>query len=868
MVREMRSERKQPTITKRDAIAIDSVDTSSVYEFYRDIVFPAIQASLPLLFHRIGQDMWTYLRLGTEKVARFLLPGFVRTATWQAPNLILLLEKVASNSTVHDFMMRNFDTNHDGHISPSELINMTEILAAAGHAYPRTWFEFVSREWPLMDWKVGVFIWRSCSGLLLLIAVASLLPGRMHGVVGKLLRWPVLGLTYFMIGVELSVYIVIRMFIRIIEATFANSKHRRLRHLMRNAQSYDEWYGHASVLDVSQGRHQWQQFIHDQTSVRYNWAFIKALISDMRKARATNDSFLALAVLQQCTRKNVGGIMSEESFSFTNTGEPKFIVQEFIHEVATTLRWVTTQCSLIDENDSVDSSIVANEIDYEKKLQKKVRQEKKKIWSSVVTWATQNYDHTDDESSEIPPDTRYDHGGNDLDTTVAVPQRTLSHGDNKTHLPPFHKEKVIAFLKRARAAYGRTALCLSGGAMMGLYHFGIIKALLEMGCLPNIISGTSAGSVVGAIVCTRTDDEIRRDLDPAILATKLKCFSLPWSERVKNMWTKGCMLNYEDWRELIRWFTMGDMTFAEAFHKTGRVFCITLSATTKKAPAVLINHITAPNVVIASAVIASAAVPGLIHAVRLEVKRPDGTISFEGEQDQTYWDGSIEQDIPTTGLAEMLNCQFFIAAQCNPHIVPFFYNCCGGVGRPSRWSSGTRETAWRGGFLLSALEQYLKSDMKAKFQFLNDIEAAVGFTSTMMIQHFVGSTTIVPQVSLIDYFQLMSDPSYDDIIRYEKGGAIAAYEHCAMIRLHYHVPDALDECLRKLETGDAAARKNRGLAAPKVLAHQLAGITADPDGVCTSTDASSSGEEEDADADAEQNGFDETEAYVSGRTRI
>ncbi|KAI2506462.1 protein of unknown function (DUF3336) [Fragilaria crotonensis] len=136
MVREMRSERKQPAITKRDAIAIDSVDTSSVYEFYRDIVFPAIQASLPLLFHRIGQDMWTYLRLGTEKVARFLLPGFVRTATWQAPNLILLLEKVASNSTVHDFMMRNFDTNHDGHISPSELINMTEILAAAGHAYP------------------------------------------------------------------------------------------------------------------------------------------------------------------------------------------------------------------------------------------------------------------------------------------------------------------------------------------------------------------------------------------------------------------------------------------------------------------------------------------------------------------------------------------------------------------------------------------------------------------------------------------------------------------------------------------------------------------------------------------------------------
>lgn len=40
----------------------------------------------------------------------------------------------------------------------------------------------------------------------------------------------------------------------------------------------------------------------------------------------------------------------------------------------------------------------------------------------------------------------------------------------------------------------------------------------------------------------------------------------------------------------------------------------------------------------------------------------------------------------------------------------------------------------RGGFLLSALELYLKNDMKAKCVFLNDLEAAVGFTSTMMTQ--------------------------------------------------------------------------------------------------------------------------------------
>jgi len=134
------------------------------------------------------------------------------------------------------------------------------------------------------------------------------------------------------------------------------------------------------------------------------------------------------------------------------------------------------------------------------------------------------------------------------------------------------------------------------------------------------------------------------------------------------------------------------MTFEEAYKKTGRVFCITLSATTKKAPPVLLNYLSAPNVTIASAVIASAAVPGFVPPVRLQYKDSNGQIRQQGSaKNQTYYDGSIQQDIPINGLAEMLNCQFFIACQCNPHIVPFFYSPKGAVGRPSRWSSGHRK---------------------------------------------------------------------------------------------------------------------------------------------------------------------------------
>ena len=78
------------------------------------------------------------------------------------------------------------------------------------------------------------------------------------------------------------------------------------------------------------------------------------------------------------------------------------------------------------------------------------------------------------------------------------------------------------------------------------------------------------------------------------------------------------------------------------------------------------------------------------------------------------------------------------------------------------------------------------------------MEAAVGFTSAMMAQEFVGSITIVPQVQLADYFKLFSDPSISSLERYFQVGSVAAYQHAAMIRLHYRIADAIDECLEKL----------------------------------------------------------------------
>lgn len=177
----------------------------------------------------------------------------------------------------------------------------------------------------------------------------------------------------------------------------------------------------------------------------------------------------------------------------------------------------------------------------------------------------------------------------DVQTDVSVnSQCSRSSTKEQKLLPPIHREKIKTFLRRARAAYGRTCLCLSGGAMMvrfenslssckftlmttlnfhnssysaynltfmkGCYHFGVIKSLFEQDALPHIISGTSAGSVLAAMICTRTDDEIRQDLTPEKVYPKMRVFEKPWSERFKNLYENGCLFNLEDWIDLVQWY--------------------------------------------------------------------------------------------------------------------------------------------------------------------------------------------------------------------------------------------------------------------------------------------------------------------------
>lgn len=76
----------------------------------------------------------------------------------------------------------------------------------------------------------------------------------------------------------------------------------------------------------------------------------------------------------------------------------------------------------------------------------------------------------------------------------------------------FSHDYLLRFLESLRLSLGRTALCLSGGGSLAMYHMGVVKSLLALKCLPYVISGTSGGSIVAGVLAIYTDEELLNDV--------------------------------------------------------------------------------------------------------------------------------------------------------------------------------------------------------------------------------------------------------------------------------------------------------------------------------------------------------------------
>lgn len=347
--------------------------------------------------------------------------------------------------------------------------------------------------------------------------------------------------------------------------------------------------------------------------------------------------------------------------------------------------------------------------------------------------------------------------------------------------------------------YGKSALCLSGGACFAYVHFGIVKALLDNNLLPSIISGTSCGGLIAAITCLRTDEELKKLLVPQ-LARKITACEDPWYVWIPRFWKTGARFDAVAWARKSNFFTRGSTTFAECYERTGRILNVSTVPADPHSPVILCNNITSPNCVVWSSLLASAAVPGILNPVVLMMKDPATNEVTPFSLGSKWRDGSLRTDIPIDALNTYYNVNFSIVSQVNPHISLFFFAPKGTVGRPV--ASSRRKTrrekyaSLRGGFIATALEQLFKLEIRKWLEIVKHLDLLPHLLEqdwlNVWLQRFSGSITIWPRNRLKDFYYILSDPSEEQLQEKLEKGERSIYPKLLFIKHRLTIERAIE----------------------------------------------------------------------------
>ncbi|KAG0002669.1 hypothetical protein BGZ80_009364 [Entomortierella chlamydospora] len=357
-----------------------------------------------------------------------------------------------------------------------------------------------------------------------------------------------------------------------------------------------------------------------------------------------------------------------------------------------------------------------------------------------------------------------------------------------TESDDFSMAAKLEFFTHTRQAFGRTALLLSGGATMGLMHIGVIKTLHENNLLPRIISGSSCGSIIAAILCTRTDDEI-----PSMLQFDRFNFNVfhtleetgDYLARLIHFLRNGALFDAQVLKAALK-ENIGDITFQEAYNRTRRILNITVSTSATFEMPRLLNYLTAPNVLIWSAVATSCAAPFIYNSAPLIAKDRNGE-EVQWNPSRYHWiDGSVENDLPMNKLSELFNVNHFIVCQVNPYIVPFLQNA---IAR----SPANRVLDW----VLFQMRSELQHRMN-QLSILGVMPELIHKVQSIMSQQYYGDITIVPSISAEDYLNIVSNPNVDFLEHATLKGERATWPKISIIKNHCSIEHCLDDILYRL----------------------------------------------------------------------
>jgi NTE family protein len=178
-----------------------------------------------------------------------------------------------------------------------------------------------------------------------------------------------------------------------------------------------------------------------------------------------------------------------------------------------------------------------------------------------------------------------------------------------------------------------------------------------------VISGSSAGALVAAIVGTREDAALHEAFRPRAI---VDVFSEA-AEAEVDVLKGNRRLGSEELRAFVE-HQIPDLTFQEAFELTGRRINISVSPRELHQQSRLLNAITSPNVFVREAVLASCAIPGIFPPVTLAARNRHG--ERQPYVPSRQWvDGSVTDDLPAKRLIRLYGVNHFITSQTNPVVL-------------------------------------------------------------------------------------------------------------------------------------------------------------------------------------------------------
>lgn len=362
-------------------------------------------------------------------------------------------------------------------------------------------------------------------------------------------------------------------------------------------------------------------------------------------------------------------------------------------------------------------------------------------------------------------------------------------------------EEKLRFFKHCQQTVGTTALCLSGGGSLAMYHMGICKELIQQGLLPSVISGTSGGSIVVGFLALYTDEELLRDIFVDDISTRYpeRWFPGIWEEIVLFM-QKRVLVRTEDFAKTTRRY-FGETTFGEAYAYNGRNCSITISTYSSQGgrtgASLLLNHMTAPHVTISSAVAASCALPGIMGPHRLMAKTPDGKLQPFDSGGREFVDGTLRADLPKRRLAEMFHCNQFMVSQVNPHIAPF-------LRRSERHKD---QSLTSGRTLLRKIEDWMAIDIRHRTQVLTKfglMPTILGIDLVPVLKQnygqFGSGVMFVPDcIHISDALNATRNPTVQDMQHYLYQGQRCIWDKAEQVRHILLVENTLNACMARLE---------------------------------------------------------------------